>query len=309
MVSGLCTPLVDRSCVDQSVGALLDGLRVGAKRGDLPGILSAKRIVENGPVIESLRREAGIRGMPTFTKEVWVRGMVSRTGSWENPLSRKRRHEMARLRRLLAKDCGADVTVVDRTFDPAVTADFINLEASGWKGRGDGTAYARDPAKVAWFGEWCERWTKAGRVVVSALNVGNTSIAIGYFVLAGEGIFYYRTAYDDTYAKYGPGALLLQSAMEALLKQTDAKWIDSSTDPGNEFMLRSLPEKRTIAMLLIGTGGTVDRLLVSSMPFMTRGVEDLRGVRQKLRSATGGAQSSRVSSASSRVTEPSRVSE
>jgi Acetyltransferase (GNAT) domain len=285
MISLLSTPLVDRACVDEAVGALLDGLRLGAKRGELPGILSLTRIVESGSVIESLGREADARGMPTFTKESWVRGMVTRDGKWDNPLTGDRRRSNARRRRGLEKDFGGEVSVVDRTNDPEAMADFLRLEASGWKGRGDGTAYARDPAKVAWFRDWCQWWTSAGRVIVIAVNSGETSIAMLYCLRAGEGIFLYRTAYDDAYSKYGPGALLLEGVMDVLLKQTDASWIDSSTDPENKINLEMLPERRSLAMLLIGTGGRLDRSLISAMPAMTRGVAELGRMRVRLRQA------------------------
>lgn len=147
---------------------------------------SLTRIVENGSVIESLRREAEAREMPTFTKESWVRGMVTRDGKWDNPLTGDRRRSNARRRRGLEKDFGGEVSVVDRTHDPEAMADFLRLEASGWKGRGDGTAYPRDPAKVAWFRDWCQWWTSAGRVIVIAVNVGETSIAMLYCLRVGR---------------------------------------------------------------------------------------------------------------------------
>jgi hypothetical protein len=292
MVSGMCTPLVDRDCVDTSVGALLDGLRLGAKRGDLPGILSLKRIGENGPVVDTFRREAAARGMPTFTKESWERGSVTRSGKWESPLGSERRRTNRRRRRALANDSGSEVTLVDRTLDPSATDDFITMEAAGWKGQGDGTAVGRDPVRVAWFHDWREWWVKAGRVTVYALNVGDKSIAMQYCVRAGEGIFLVRIAYDETYAKYGPGALLLESLMEALFTQSDAAWIDSCTDPNNAFMLQMLPEPRPVAMVLIGTGGAVDRGLISAMPAITRGVDELSRIRQRLRPTGRGAAAS-----------------
>jgi CelD/BcsL family acetyltransferase involved in cellulose biosynthesis len=283
MASGVSTPLVDRMCVDRAVGSLLDGLRFASDRGELPGILTLARIVDDGPVMESLRREAGARGMPTFVKESWVRGMVTRDGKWESPLTGDRRRSNARRRRGLEKDFGNEVSVVDRTHDPAAMAHFVRMEASGWKGRGEGTAYARDPAKTAWFRDWCQWWTSAGRLIVIAVNVGETSIAMLYCVRAGDGIFLYRTAYDDAYSKYGPGALLLEAVMDVLFKQTDATWIDSSTDPGNKINLEMLPERRSMAMLLIGTGGRVDRSLISAMPALTSGVSELRRLRERVR--------------------------
>jgi hypothetical protein len=281
MVSGSCTPLVDRTCVEQTVGALLEGLQREAEEGVLPGIIGLKRINDNAPVVESLRRQAAARGFPTFTKDSYERGVVTRTGRWENPLSGSRRREIARRRRLLARESGSELHMVDRSLDPAAAADFLKIEASGWKGRDEGTAYARDPGKVAWFHEWCDYWGKAGRLIVLALNLGNTSVAMQYFVRAGDGIFLYRIAYDAGFPKYGLGQMLLESAMELLFKETDALWIDACTDPNSEFLLAMLPERRTTSTLLIGTGGLVDRTLVSATPAMARIVAAQRRARQK----------------------------
>jgi hypothetical protein len=279
MISGLSTPLVDRDHVEEATGALLDGLRREAQGGGLPGILFLQRVDEQGPVAAALRRASAVRGMPVFSKESWERGLVTRTGHWEQPVSKERRRQNARRRRMLERDAELEVSLVDRTHDPAAAEEFLKMEASGWKGEGTGTAMAREPAKIAWFHEWVDSWTRAGRVTLLAVNVGDTSIAMQYFLRAGEGMFLFRTAYDADYAKYGPGALMLEYGMAAQFEQSDATWLDSNTDPDNGFLLEMLPERRTIATLLIGTGGAVDRTAVSTMPIMTRGVAELRRVR------------------------------
>jgi hypothetical protein len=281
MVSAMCTPLVDRTCVDQAIGALLEGLRGAAKCGDLPGIVSLKRVGDDGPVVESLHRKAGAAGLPIFTKDTYERGVVTRSGKWANPLSGSRRREIGRRRRLLERDTGSELLVVDRTKDPAAVADFLTIEASGWKGQGLGMALALDPRKVAWFHEWYAYWTETGRLTVLALNLGDTSIAMQYFIRAGDGIFVYRVAHDAGYPKYGLGQMLFESAMELLYKDTDAEWMDACTDPDNAFFLAMLPERRTTSMLLIGTGGLVDRACVSAMPTMSRVVAAQRQARQR----------------------------
>ena len=81
-----------------------------------------------------------------------------------------------------------------------------------------------------------------------------------------------RTAYDEGYAKYGPGAMLIAAGTEYLLEHTDAQWLDSSTDKGNAFLLELLPERRNLSTLLIGTGGRLDRAVVSALPAMTTAV-------------------------------------
>jgi hypothetical protein len=99
-----------------------------------------------------------------------------------------------------------------------------------------------------------------------------------YFLAAGEGIFVYRIAHDAGYPKYGLGQMLLESAMEMLYGETDALWIDACTDPGNEFFLGMLPERRLTSMLVIGSGGVLDRSAVSAMPTMARAVAARRRV-------------------------------
>ena len=269
-VSSLCTPLVDRACVDQVVGVLLDGLRTAAKDEGWPGIFSFDRIGDDGPVAESIRRVAGDVGLPVHVKDTWVRGAVNRTGRWDSPVDGNRRREIGRRRRHLAKDSGAEVSVVERSLDPDAVDEFLKMEASGYKGKEGGLAFSRTPETVAWFGEWRQRWAAAGRLVLLSLNVGDVSIAMQCFVRSGPGLFCFRIAFDEAYARYYPGAMLLFSSLEYLRDRTDAQWIDSCSDKNNGFFLGMLPERRKLSMLLIGTGGVLDRSLVSSLPTVER---------------------------------------
>jgi len=272
-VSALNSPLVDRIEPDQVVDALVGTLGRAAKRDNWPGILLLHEMASDGPVVESLRRVCDRRRYPVFVKDAWERGAVSRSGQWDNPLQRRRRREVGRLHRLLARESGNELHVIDRSTDPVAVEDFLTMEASGWKGKDDGLAFARDPGKVAWFREWSVRWAANGRLIVLALNVGDVSIALQYFVRAGDGLFFFRMAYDPDYAKYAPGAMLLASAFEYLREQTDAQWIDSCADGNNRFVLDMFPERRMISRIVIGTGGTLDRRLVSALPLMTKAVQ------------------------------------
>jgi len=280
-ISGLSTPLVDGACVDRAIGALLDELHVGARRGGLPGIVALSRVGDDGPVATATRRVCAARGLPVFTKDTWLRGTVSRQGAWEHPLTRHRRRDIDRLRRGLTRDTGNEVTLVDRSRDPTAAAEFLEMEASGWKGRGHGSAFARHPAKIAWFREWCELWAPTGRLHLLALHVGEACIAMQCFVRAGRGLFFFRMAFDAAYARSAPGAMLLASSMEHLRTCSDADWIDSCADRDNRFVLEMLPEARPLSMLLIGTGGVVDRRAVSALPAVTRIVAAGRRARRR----------------------------
>jgi hypothetical protein len=92
----------------------------------------------------------------------------------------------------------------------------------------------------------------------------------------------FRIAYDDAYAKFSPGSILLFETLEHVRDQTGALSIDVYTDKNNKFFLGMLPERRSIAMLLIGTGGALDRSLVAALPTMTRLISVSTDVRQRL---------------------------
>jgi CelD/BcsL family acetyltransferase involved in cellulose biosynthesis len=88
-----------------------------------------------------------------------------------------------------------------------------------------------------------------------------------YDVRAGEGIFGFRIGNDDSYARYSPGTALFYLSLSYLLDHTDATWFEAPTDKDN-WTLRLLPERRTLSNVLIGTGGLLDRTLVSAVPAM-----------------------------------------
>ena len=277
----LDTPLVDSTCADPAMGALLDALHGAVKERGWPGIVAMDMVGIDGPTVECLHRMCEIRRFPVFTKEPWERATISRTGRWANPIDGDRRREIGRRQRLLAKETGAEVALVDRTLDPTALEDFLKMEMAGWKGQVGGQAFGSSPETMAWFGDWHRQWVATGRLTILSLQVGQTPVAMQYFVRAGEGFFCFRIAYDETFAKYKPGAMLLYLALNYLRDNTDAAWLDSTSDKDNEFFLGMLPERRKLARLLIGIGGAFDRTLVSALPVMTKLVCSGRQVRDR----------------------------
>ncbi|HEY5025187.1 MAG TPA: GNAT family N-acetyltransferase [Acidimicrobiales bacterium] len=269
-ITGLHTPLVDRAHPHQAVDALLGALGRAARSEGWPGILLLDEIGSDGPVAESLLKVCQERGYPVYVKDSWERGTVSRAGQWANPVDGKRRREIRRRQRLLTEEAGAEVVLVDRSLEPTACDDFLAMEIAGWKGREGGHAFARYPNMAEWFREWHRSLVAGGRATLLSLEAGSHSIAMAYVVRAGEGLFCFRIAFDESFAKYGPGPMLLSSALTFLRDSTDATWFDSMTSKDNSFFLGLLPERRTLSRLFIGTGGTVDRALVSALPAMTK---------------------------------------
>lgn len=280
-VRALGTPLIDATRPDAAMLGLLDGLHVAATESDWPGIIVLEKTASDGPVMDSLRRMCDLRGFPVFTKDNWERGVIRRGGTWEHPLSKNRTRQVGQTRRALSRDTGKEVTLVDRTLDPSVVEDFLVMEMSGWKGTEGGLAFAKDEHKVAWLREWHQRWSPTGRLTVLSLQLEEVPVAIEFFVRAGDGIFCFRGAYDDSYAKYGPGMMVFPDCMAYLLEHTDASWVDSATDKDNAFLLGIMPERRSLSMLYIGVGGTLDKSVVRALPGMARLVDTQRQLRER----------------------------
>jgi len=277
----LCTPLVDASSVDASVGAMLDALAADARRRGHAGIFSFDRL-GNGPVFDAVRRGAEARGLPSFVKTSWECGAITRANGWEIGVEGHRRRELGRRRRQLEKAAGTEVALVDRTADASAVDEFLHMEASGWKGRDAGTAFALDDHKVAWFREWRDRWAATGRLLTLSLQAGEETVAMQWYVWAGATVMCFRIAYDDRYAKFSPGSILFADVLEFLRDRTDAEELTVFTDRDNRFFLDVLPERRHVSMLLVGTGGPVDRVCVSALPTMGRMAARQRAVHTRL---------------------------
>ena len=289
-VRPLGTPLVDADGAEAALGAVVDALREGAGARRWPGIVVLDRLHADGPVAAALRQACRDRGVPAVSKDPWERGMVRRDGAWGDPLTKSRRKQMGRTRRSLARDGDGDVTLVDRSADPSAAEDFLAMEVAGWKGREGGLAFGRDPRTAAWFAEWWARWAASGRLHAFALCVQGTAVAMEIFVRAGEGLFDFRGAYDERYAKYGPGAMVLGDAVAHLYERTDAAWIDSSTDKDNRFVFEMMPERRALCTMVIGTGRSLDKGAVAALPALARMVDGARRARARFSGADGGSE-------------------
>ena len=83
-----------------------------------------------------------------------------------------------------------------------------------------------------------------------SLEAGNTPLAMICCVRAGEGLFAYRTAYNEDLARFGPGVAVFLAAMEHFDRETDALWFDSCTVPDNQHLLGLFPDRRPMATVM-----------------------------------------------------------
>jgi hypothetical protein len=132
----------------------------------------------------------------------------------------------------------------------------MQLEASGWKGHeSEGLALGREVRASSFFETVCDRYIKEGRMYFLSLEGNEVPIAMICCVRAGEGLFAYRTAYDEKLAKYGPGVEVFLAAMEHFDRETDASWFDTCAVRDNQHLLGLFPDRRTMATVMFRVPG------------------------------------------------------
>ena len=72
--------------------------------------------------------------------------------------------------------------------------------------------------------------------------------------MAGDGSFAFKTAYDERFARYSPGALLELDSLAQLEALPAARWMDSCASPDNSLINRISNGRRAIQTVIIATG-------------------------------------------------------
>ncbi|MGH9019228.1 MAG: hypothetical protein ACRDY1_15870, partial [Acidimicrobiales bacterium] len=136
------TPLVDPLAGTDAVATML--ATVADERRTLGSrLVGLDSLREGGPVAYYLRAAAARLGLPIYVHEDFERAFFVRRPepTYFDDLKASRRQSIRRRRRRIAKDLGAAPVLVDRSQDPSAIADFVALEAAGYK-RDNGVALA-----------------------------------------------------------------------------------------------------------------------------------------------------------------------
>jgi CelD/BcsL family acetyltransferase involved in cellulose biosynthesis len=136
-------------------------------------------------------------------------------------------------------------------------AEFLALEAAGWKGAG-GSALASAPETSALFRQALAGAAAAGRLERLALRLDGRAIAMLASFLTPPGAYSFKTAFDEAYARFSPG-MLLQLENLALIERPDIRWADSCAAEGHPMIERLWRDKRCMVSCNIAIGGPARR--------------------------------------------------
>jgi CelD/BcsL family acetyltransferase involved in cellulose biosynthesis len=185
----------------------------------------------------------------------WQRAALHLTGTYdewtESNFGAKRRKEYRRLNSRLSEmgKFGALSLEPGRDCRNWV-AELLALEAAGWKGK-RGTAMAAKPALRAALFEACHFLAVAGKLRFWKLTIDGKPIASMYAIVEGDRAWLGKIAYDETYAKFSPGVLLILFATEKLFAEGGITLADSCAIPGHPMIENIWRDRLKVADVMV----------------------------------------------------------
>jgi CelD/BcsL family acetyltransferase involved in cellulose biosynthesis len=266
----------------------------GHERDGLAGILaemqgvggaafaSLEWIAAGGPLAEALddARPRRSIGFDRFSRAALARRESDDyLDGW---VKSKDRREFRRRSRLLGEELGGDPELVDRTGQAAAVETFLELEASGWKGQ-EGTALASDPAHAEFLREVASALAARDSLSLVFLEVAGRAVAGRCSFVAGGTDFCFKVAYDERFARFGPGRDLELRQIDRFHGDERLELMDSCTDPGNEMYNRLWRDRRELTTTVLPASGARGKLSVPAL----HAAMAMRDRRRRRRAAVG----------------------
>jgi len=258
----LGTPLIDR---DDPAGVIDDLFSILARPHlRLPRVFVLPDVRMDGPFAAMLRSLAESRGLPLTTTNEVERPFLQSTLDGEAYLrAALRSHHLREFRRLRRRlgDLGRLEHVVARSPEEVRVGveAFLTLEASGWKGK-QRSAMVVDRYRAAFAREAVNGLAERDLSRVHLLTLDGKIIAC-LVVFVENGVAYtWKTAYDEAYAQYSPGTLLMIDVTASHLEDPNITATDSCAVPDHPIMSRLWMEHRPIGTFVVGLTPGADRL-------------------------------------------------
>ncbi len=185
----------------------------------------------------------------------WQRASLKVVGDFDtwfaDNFDKKRRKEFKRLRNRLAEQGVLKLETLNQSSDfSRYVDDFMELESRGWKGK-RGTAIKAQAEKSSAFHNICEKLHANGRLRFWILRFNGHAIAALFGIVSGSQAQIVKIAYDENFAKYSPGVLLVLDATEAFFAEPGLEMVDSCAIPDHPMINRIWRDRLAFADVLV----------------------------------------------------------
>lgn len=152
-----------------------------------------------------------------------------------NDLKRLSSKQMRNVRRLEKKLAGrnGDTELVIGTASEGDSAfrEFLRIEDSGWKSS-EGTSIMREGEHaVNFYAQLYHLFGESGDSAILLLRAGGRNIAAGFALRTGNCWSLFKIAYDERFAEFGPGNILLYLFIEQMVTDPEIDEVCLTTCP------------------------------------------------------------------------------
>jgi hypothetical protein len=265
----LCTPLVREGYGQQVIAAFFDWLDAGSHDCSLMEFrFIAGDGLFNGLLMEYFERHIKLHYISMYFLRAMFRPTTDADTYLCAALSAKHRKMLRRQERQLSEIGRLEYDALTPDDDVEVwIEEFLRLEASGWKGR-ENSAIASDESDQSYFRSIAKEAFRQGRLSMLALRLDGRPIAFKCDFHAGRGLFTFRIAFDENYARNSPGMLLEIENVRRLHARSQIDWVDSCNDSFNFMFNRLWLERRTILDVVVGAGKSWGDWMVAAIPLL-----------------------------------------
>lgn len=248
-------------------------------------------LTADGPLHRVLSEVMAVRGASCDVVHREIRALLKSEltpdAYWEAALRGKKRKELRRQMSRLGELGSVEFSSwhADEDVAPWID-DFLALEKAGWKGA-NGSALACAPDTMDWFRATIAGAASAGRLQIRAMTLDGQRVAMLINFVCGEGGFSFKTAFDESLARFSPGVLLQQDNLD-LLNRPGLLWVDSCAAQDHPMIDSLWRERRTIVRISVPLGGWHHRLCFKAV----RTAEDIWTRLRKMRDEAGRGTSS-----------------
>jgi Acetyltransferase (GNAT) domain len=287
----LSSPVIDPAFIDDVVPAFLAAIE---KNPALPNVINLQSFNAESSDYDAIMKALVARGGEQFRFSESARPFVTREfGVKRSGSTRKKlRQDWNRLCALGAVD------IVNERMPDAVRDAFemfLALEAGSWKGS-RGTALLCDEKDAGFVRRLVSGLAEQGNASVALLRVDGVAVAAQVLMYCGTMAYTWKTAFNSDYAKYSPGALLIDKITEEIFAAPGIDAIDSCSAEGS-FMAQLWTARRKMVDLLIdvGPGKSLGFTMEAGRQF---GYRQLRDLRNRLRAGVWAPRPKKLSVAS-----------
>ena len=246
----LGVPLVDRDASEAAIGAFLDAICA-----DGSCLVLLPMLTRDGAFAAALSRVLARRGGAAIGFDEHARALLApgedRAAYLDHAVAHKKRKELRRQRRRLADSGAVELTTARKPAAVAAAlADFLALEAGGWKGRSGSAASAHPPIR-AFMEAALAALAADGHARIDRLLQGGRPLAAAITLRSGATSWFWKTAYDEANGRASPGVQIALDLTRELLADASVARVDSCATADHPMIDHLWRDRLALADLLI----------------------------------------------------------